>query len=279
MMVAASSLIGMTTIIAKILGQGFEGESLHPLQVTAGRFVFALLTLFLFYTFRRFEIKSTNYKIHFGRSLMGWLGVSCMFAAVKFIPVSDAISISFMNPVIAMLIAIPFLKEQVGGTRWLAALISFAGALILLRPGFDNFQWTTLFAFGSAFFLGFEVILIKKLSSLESPLQILIINNCIGCILSLTAAFFVWNTPNPRQWAELIALGVIMVSAQSLFIQSMRSGDASYVLPFSYMTIVFAAVYDFLIFTTKPDWISVIGAIIIVSGAILLGTREIFKQS
>ena len=94
MMVAASSLIGMTTIIAKILGQGFEGESLHPLQVTAGRFVFALLTLFLFYTFRRFEIKSTNYKIHFGRSLMGWLGVSCMFAAVKFIPVSDGLYIT-----------------------------------------------------------------------------------------------------------------------------------------------------------------------------------------
>ena len=39
MMVAASSLIGMTTILAKMLGQGFDGESLHPLQVSAGSMI------------------------------------------------------------------------------------------------------------------------------------------------------------------------------------------------------------------------------------------------
>ena len=46
MMTAASSLISMTAILAKILGQGFKGESLHPLQVSAGRFGFAFLTIF-----------------------------------------------------------------------------------------------------------------------------------------------------------------------------------------------------------------------------------------
>ncbi|SVC76851.1 uncharacterized protein METZ01_LOCUS329705, partial [marine metagenome] len=55
MMVAASSLIGMTTILAKILGQELEGESLHPLQVSAGRFFFALLTMFVLSLFRRFK--------------------------------------------------------------------------------------------------------------------------------------------------------------------------------------------------------------------------------
>jgi drug/metabolite transporter (DMT)-like permease len=123
------------------------------------------------------------------------------------------------------------------------------------------------------------VILIKKLSSLESPLQILIINNSIGSVLSLAAASFFWVVPTPRQWIELVALGVIMVSAQFLFIQSMKSGDASYVLPFSYMTLVFGAAYDFFIFSTQPDWISHVGAATIVSGAILLGTREVLKKA
>ena len=39
MMVAASSLIGMTTILAKMLGQWFDGGSLHPLQVSAGSMI------------------------------------------------------------------------------------------------------------------------------------------------------------------------------------------------------------------------------------------------
>ena len=279
MMIAASSLFGMTTIIAKILGQGFEGESLHPFQVSSGRFFFALMTLIIFYSFNRFQIKSSNLRIHFGRSILGWLGVSSMFAAVMFIPISDAIAISFMNPVIAMFVAIPVLKEKVGRTRWLAASISFAGALILLRPGLDTFHWAAALAFGAALFLGIEVILIKKLSSLESPIQILIINNSIGTVLSLTAASFFWIAPTPRQWIELAALGVIMVSGQFLFIQSMKSGDASYALPFSYMTLVFGATYDFFIFSTQPDWISYVGAATIVSGAILLGTREVLKKN
>ncbi len=277
-MVAASSLIGMTSILTKILGQELEGESLHPLQVSAGRFFFALMTLFVFSRFRRFKFQSPHYAIHFGRSLLGWAGVTLMFASVTFIPVSDAISITFLNPVIAMFLAIPFLKERISRMRWMAALISFTGALILLRPGLDSFQWASFLAFGAAFCFGFENILIKKLSFNESPFQILTINNTFGCILSLTAAAFVWNAPTPRQWAELAALGVIMVSAQSLFIQSMRSGDASYVLPFSYMTLVFAAAYDYFIFSTQPDGISVIGALTIISGAILLGTREIFQK-
>ena len=126
MMIAASSLFGMTTIIAKILGQGFEGESLHPFQVSSGRFFFALMTLIIFYSFNRFQIKSTNLRIHFGRSILGWLGVSSMFAAVMFIPISDAIAISFMNPVIAMFVAIPVLKKKWGeldGWRHLSLLV------------------------------------------------------------------------------------------------------------------------------------------------------------
>ena len=35
MMVAVSSLLRMTTILAKMLGQWFDGESLHPLHVGA----------------------------------------------------------------------------------------------------------------------------------------------------------------------------------------------------------------------------------------------------
>ena len=244
MMIAASSLIGMTTIIAKILGQSFKGESLHPLQVSAGRFGFAILTLLILLLIKRYKFEKPHYLIHFSRSIFGWLGVTCMFAAVTLIPVSDAISISFINPVFAMILALLILKERVSPVRWLAAGIALGGSIILLRPGYDSFQLASLIAFGAALCFGIEVILIKKLSSMEAPLQILSINNSIGFVISITAASFVWVDPSDRQWVELFALGVIMVTAQSLFIQAMRSSDASYVLPYSYLTLVFAAIYD-----------------------------------
>ena len=140
MITAASSLIGMTAILAKILGQGFKGESLHPLQVSAGRFGFALLTILIFLLIKRYKFEKPHYLIHFSRSVFGWIGVTCMFAAVTLIPVPDAISISFLNPVFAMFLALLILKERVGALRWSAAGIALAGSIILLRPGFDGFQ-------------------------------------------------------------------------------------------------------------------------------------------
>jgi len=278
MMIAASSLIGMTTIIAKMLGQGFKGESLHPLQVSAGRFGFATLTLLILLLIKRYKFEKPHYLIHFVRSIFGWLGVTCMFAAVTLIPVSDAISISFLNPVFAMILALLFLKEKVSPVRWLAAGIALVGSIILLRPGFDSFELASFIAFSAALCLGIEVIIIKKLSGMESPLQILSINNIIGFVISITAASFVWVNPSDRQYSELFALGVIMVTAQSLFIQAMRMSDASYVLPFSYLTLVFATIYDIWVFKSQPDWISFLGAFTIVSGAIILSMKEFYED-
>jgi drug/metabolite transporter (DMT)-like permease len=105
-------------------------------------------------------------------------------------------------------------------------------------------------------------------------LQILSINNLFGFLIAATAASFVWLPPTPAQWGMLAMVGLIMVSAQALYIQSMRSADASFAVPFSYAVLVFATVYDSLLFGTLPDAVSLIGAAIILSGAFLLALRE-----
>jgi len=278
MMTAASFFIGMTAILAKSLGQGFNGESLHPLQVSAGRFGFALLTILFFLLIKSYKFEKPHYLIHFSRSVMGWIGVTCMFAAVTLIPVPDAISISFINPVFAMYLSFLILKERVGVLRWSAAGIALVGSFILLRPGFDSFQIGALIAFLAALCFGLEVIFIKKLSGMEAPLQILCINNSIGFVISLSAASLVWVNPTERQWVEMFALGVIMVTAQALFIQAVRSSDASYVLPFSYLSLVFATIYDFWIYKSQPDWISFLGAFTIVSSVIILSVKEYYEN-
>lgn len=278
MMLAACALIAATTIIAKVLGTGLGEEPLHPLQVSAGRFIFALLGLMVATAILRPRFQKPAIKLHIGRSFFGWAGISLMFAAVVQIPVSDATAISFLNPVFGMLLAIPLLKEHIGPIRWVAAVIAFIGALILLRPGTSTFDPAALIALLAAICMGIEVVLIKKLTGREAPLQILMINNGIGAIIACTAASFFWISPNPMQWLALASVGFIMLAAQVLFIQSMRSGDASFALPFSYSTLIFATVYDFWIFDVTPGWISILGAVIILSGALLLGWREIIRD-
>ena len=88
-----------------------------------------------------------------------------MFSGVIYIPASDAVAITFLNPVFAMLLAIFVLKERFKINRWIAVFISLLGTLVLLRPSLD-FE-SNLFAYlclAGAFIMGVEILCIKVLS-------------------------------------------------------------------------------------------------------------------
>jgi len=271
---AATTLFAGTSVLAKALGRDILGPALHPLQISHGRFLFAFIGILLVAMFLRPRFTQVNLGLHIGRTMCGWAGISLMFAAIAYIPLSDATAISFLNPVFAMMLTIPLLGERVGPVRWGAAAIAFIGALILLRPTPSSFQPAAMLALSAAVIMGLEVTLIKLLSRRERPLQILLINNAIGLIIATIAVVFVWIVPTPSQWAALAAIGLMMALAQTCFIQAMRRAEASFVVPFSYATLIFAALYDYIIFEAIPDNTSLIGAGIIIAGAILLAWRE-----
>ena len=270
----ASAFVAGTTLLAKMLGTDSLGPALNPLQISQGRFVFAFLAFAVAATVMRLQFTQIAWPTHTLRVAFGWGGVTLMFAAAAFIPLSDATAISFLNPVIGMLLAIPLLGERVGPVRLSAAAIALVGAMILLRPTPDAFQPAALLAVGAALSLGFEVIVIKRLTGREGPLQILLINNVIGVGIASAAAIWVWIAPTPQQWIALAGIGFLMAAAQTCFINAIARADASFVGPFFYATLVFAAFYDFLVFGVRPDAVSVIGTVIILCGAGLLVWRE-----
>lgn len=274
LMLLAAVFIAATTLLAKALGTGALGPDLHPLQISHGRFLFAFFAIASVAALLRFRPEAPHWRLHVARTALGWGGVSLMFAAVAFIPLSDATAISFLNPVFAMILAILFLGERAGLVRWAAAGIALAGALILLRPGPESFQPAALLALTAALIMGAEITCIKRLSGREPVLQILAINNTLGMVIASLAVWPVWQAPTGAQWAALAGIGGLMLTAQLCFVNAMARADASLVVPFSYATLVFAALYDLAVFGVVPDAVSVAGALVIVAGGALLAWRE-----
>jgi len=274
LILTATAFIAGTMLCAKLLGTDALGDPLHPLQISHGRFLFAFLSLASVAFVLRPTIARPDLKLHVGRTVFGWGGVTLMFAAVAFIPMSDATAISFLNPVFGMLLAIPLLGERVGKWRWFAAAMALGGALILLRPGPETFQLAALLALAAAILMGAELIFIKKLADRETPFQILLINNALGLTIATLAVIPVWEPPTGAQWLALAAIGMLMATAQACFVNAMARADASFVTPFSYVTLIFAALYDLIIFDVWPDAVSWIGAGVILAGAVILAWRE-----
>mgnify|MGYP001791806197 CR=1 FL=1 len=273
-MLSATAFIAGTMLLAKTLGTDVLGPPLHPLQISQGRFLFAFLAIVSAAAVVRPTFGRPDWTLHIGRTVFGWGGVTLMFAAVAYIPLSDATAISFLNPVFGMLLAIPLLGERVGRWRWLAAFMALLGAMVLLRPGADSFQLAGLLALGAATLMGMELIFIKKLANKEPAFQILLTNNTLGLVIATLAVLPVWVPPTPAQWAALAGLGVLMATAQACFVNAMARADASFVTPFSYVTLIFATLYDALLFDVIPDAVSITGAVIILAGASLLAWRE-----
>lgn len=273
-MLLASVLIAGTTLLAKVLGTDAAGDALHPLQISHGRFLFGWIAIMTAVAVMRPKFTRPDMKLHVARASFGWAGVSGMFAAVAFVPLATATAISFLNPVFAMLFAIPLLGEKVGPWRWCAAGMALVGAVILLRPGGTGFEPAALLALAAAALFGMEIILVKRLSGQEGALQILAINNSLGLILATIAVVWVWTPPTPGQWAALAGIGGMMACAQTCFIQSLRRADASFVVPFSYATLVFAALYDLVIFAVVPGGGAIAGAATIIAGGAVLAWRE-----
>lgn len=274
LMLCATAFIASSTAFAKALGTDVFGAPMHPLQITFGRFLFAGMFFVLVVGVMRPTFTRVHWRLHLQRTSCGWGGVTLMFAAVAAIPLADATAISFLNPVFAMILAIPLLGERVGPVRWAAAGMAFCGALVLLRPGAAGFQPGAFLALGAALALGLEVIFIKRLSGREGPLQVLLINNCIGLVIASVVVLWVWTWPEPRQWLGMAGVGLSMALAQSCFFNAVARADASFIVPFSYATLLFAGLIDAVVFGVIPLPLSILGAAIIIAGGALLAWRE-----
>ncbi|MEH6524135.1 DMT family transporter [Sulfitobacter sp.] len=270
----ATAFIAATTLMAKSLGTDTLGPALPALQISHGRFLFAFIALSSVAAIVRPKLSKPRWRLHIARTSFGWAGVTLMFASVAYIPLADATAISFLNPVFGMMLAIPLLREQVGRVRWSAAVLALIGALILLRPTPDSFQSAALLALGAAMVMGLELVFIKKLAGRENPFQILLVNNLIGLCIATFAVLPVWQVPTGQQWALLAGIGLCMAVAQTCFVNAMARADASFVAPFSYATLIFAALYDALFYGVRPDGVTYIGAGIILAGAFWLALRE-----
>jgi drug/metabolite transporter (DMT)-like permease len=226
------------------------------------------------------KIIKPNYKVHLGRSACGWIGISILFGASSIIPITDATAIIFTNPIFTMLLAIVLLGEKVKPIKWIAVIITFWGALILIRPenNIINHQFIIIILIIGAFVLGLESVFIKMLTLKENPKQILLINNSIGLLISSIPICFIWTTPTTLQILAMLGIGSLMLCAQACFIQALRRSKAHFAVPYFYSTLIFVAIYDFFIFNITPDDISFIGASLIIIGGISIYISEIIKK-
>ena len=90
------------------------------------------------------------------------IGSLCFFAAVKYMPLADAMAVFFVEPLMLTLLSALILKEQVGWRRRIAVAIGFVGTLIVIQPSWELFGWVSLLPLGTAMLFAIYLILNRR---------------------------------------------------------------------------------------------------------------------
>lgn len=203
------------------------------------------------------------------RSIAGLISMGLFFAALKELSMGSAVSLRYIAPIFAMILAHLFLKEKIKPLQWLFISIAFCGVLIM--KGYDNTMNSIglLYVLGSAFFSGLVFILIRRIANQDHPVVIVNYFMVIATIISGVFAIKYWKTPIGNDWIFLISLGVFGYVGQLFMTKALQSAQTNMVAPLKYIEVVFTMLLGLIAFDEKYYISSLIGIFMILTGLVL----------
>ena len=253
-----------------------------PGQIAGTRFLFQTLFLAPFVFGRRMHVGGMI-GIHAARGFLIAFATLLFFTSLRVLPLADAISIFFVEPLLLTVLATVFLGEPIGWRRITAILVGFAGALIIVRPSYQVFGMVALLPLGAALAFAIYLTLTRLLARDGDPVTMQFYAGLFGGLtmaIALTAGYFgdiavimpAW--PRAVEWALLAALGAIGTGAHMLVVFAFKRAPASVLAPFQYLEIISATALGFLIFGDFPDTTTWFGIAIIVASGLYVFHRE-----
>jgi len=267
----AWAILPFMDTIAKYLS-----SELSFFQITWARYFFTVLfTLpFMFFFFRKNLTWSTQPKLQIFRGLTLLFANILFFYSISIISMAKALTLAFVAPLITTALSPIFLGEKVGVRRWSAVIIGFVGSLIVIQPGFIEFNLASISALGTGFFYGIYLVITRKLHSSDSPLLTLLLTGVVGAVLASFFVPVVWINPTFNQWSLLALMGIFACLGHLFLILSLKYADASKLAPFGYFEIVTNVILGYYFFGDFPHYWTWVGLAIIVCSGIYISLRE-----
>ena len=276
----------MKAIIFSLLGwmflpvmDGFAkylSDDLPILQITWARYFFTVAFVFpiMLFFYKKQLVWSDKPRLQIFRGLILLSANICFFYAISVISLAKALTLAFIAPLIVTAFSPILLGEKVGYRRWTAVAVGFIGSLIVIRPGFLEFNLASMAALATGFFYGFYLIITRKLSTSDNPLLTLLITGMVGALLVSLIIPFYWVKPTLNQWSLMAGIGIFACIGHLFLILSLKYADASKLAPLGYTEIIPNVIIGYYFFNELPDNWTYLGLFIIVLSGLYISRRE-----
>ncbi len=278
------ALAGFCTLsIGDAIIKGMAGEWPAPAMATL-RYVVGTLLLAALLASRegKVALRLPNDGLQWVRGV----AISCsavgMFLAVWLMPLAEATTIAFTQPMITAVLAAALLGERARASTWIATLLAFGGVFLVLRPNFDTAGWGVLFPLMGATGMAVTIIANRKVHGRASILAMQYYMSVTAMIflLAVTAAghfsgieAFRMDWPHWSVAARCAFIGLSATLAQWLIYMGTARAGAGTVAPMTYGQLLMAVALGRTFFGERPDALALLGAAIIIGAGLFLWWR------
>jgi S-adenosylmethionine uptake transporter len=230
---------------------------------------------------RRSWPSASRLKIHVARGVVVTVMAFLFFWGIGRIPLAQAIALTFIGPLIALLLASVFLHERIGGRSILGSAVAFVGVVIIvggqasarLGPGI---LLGTLAILGSAVSYAVNIVMMRHQALTAEPLEI----NFFQCVTIMTLWIFMLPVAGlpawpGGQWLWIAVASLLSTSGTLLFAWAYARGPASYLAATEYSGFLWASALGWLVFRERVSFYTLAGAVLIVGGCLVAARGKV----
>jgi drug/metabolite transporter (DMT)-like permease len=203
------------------------------------------------------------------------LGTSMVFLGFQALPLAECLSIVSIAPVLANLFSRWWLDEPGDRFSWMAALASFAGVLVIARPGVGVFSAAAVYPVLGAIGLASFLATTRAVAGRDDPRVTAFLGPLVAFVAFSAALPFNWVAPARVDHLLLfLAIGVLAAAAQVMQAFAFRHGSSHLLAPISYASLPVAIVVGWGAFGALPDGWSLAGMAVIAAAGIATLLRK-----
>ena len=269
-MIISMFCLSVNDVMVKGLNQSFPVWEVIFFRAFSG----ILISLGLVLIFGWKTLRTKKPIRHFVRAFSAVGCVVFYFFGLKYLLLTENISIVHSAPIIAALLAVPILGERLGFHRMGAIIVGFVGVIIIVKPGTDIFKYASLLPLMSALFMASVYLSTRSLMNTDTSIAIIFY---YSFSLFITSMIFFPNDfviPSISQLIPLMSLGVMGTLGHYFMSQAAKNAEVVVISPFEYTSFIFVGVMGYFFYNEIPNSSIVIGGLLIILGGVYIAYRE-----
>lgn len=255
-MIASVMLLNCVSAQAKWLSQTLPLE-----QVLWGRLFFNMVLLAVIFRGSLGRVFRTPVPmLQMARSVLMLLLTLFLFISFHLLPLPQVMGILYLAPIAVTALAVPVLGERVEARMWVAVLIAFAGAMIIIRPGGDFLTLAgTAPLIAVALHAAFQIFT-RYMAGKDNSVTTTVFTPVAGTIYFTAVLPWNWSPLGPLEWVLMVGMGVLGTGAHFALVKAFEATEASVVAPYYYVTLFGATFFGYVVFGHVPDALTFAGA-------------------